>query len=458
MANVIYWGEGGQYGPFEVQEDGWPNAGQAMRYFREKRNMTAKAFGALYGKHLRINGKPICERWVLEMELENKVPTDITRRRLIARLLGIPPVLFGLATLEDALMQPQKTVNASPAVIRTSKLPKVSTDIDKYEKNVRVALQFHNTGNAHNLVRDINADLQALETLEGQTKGDLLYKVQELLVGNNFLASKIAVDQREYALAYRYANNAVRLAKKMEDNDLLAAARYKRGVIKLSWGQFGIIEQGHFQIDSDKVQDAIRDLQAILNKADEFPGSLHPQMQGYTLIQLSRALGVLKQGQRDPRLRNALTFIDQAADTMERGHIDDLYTRVMVTGTLSGLHLGSYLLHRANVFNTLGLAGKALNELNHLQQLTLRTYGQEETRNQAWIDIVRAESLTGLGEYAEATNKARGALIACHNIHSFQNVATVVDIHSRLAASSYGASTDVKELGDMLEEWYGMSV
>ena len=54
-------------------------------------------------KEVRENGKPICERWILEMELENKVPTDITRRRAIARLLSIPFALFGLASLEDIL-------------------------------------------------------------------------------------------------------------------------------------------------------------------------------------------------------------------------------------------------------------------------------------------------------------------------------------------------------------------
>ncbi|MBV9020089.1 MAG: hypothetical protein JOZ71_05185, partial [Ktedonobacteraceae bacterium] len=75
---TIYWGEGGQYGPFAVQQDGewagWPNAGQVMRYFRKKAKLSAKAFGVLYGRAVNADGSPICERWVLDMELENKVP------------------------------------------------------------------------------------------------------------------------------------------------------------------------------------------------------------------------------------------------------------------------------------------------------------------------------------------------------------------------------------------------
>ena len=66
MVNAIYWGEGGQYGPFDIQKDGWPNAGQVVRYFRKKMNLTAKMFGILYGKQVSKTGQPICERWILE--------------------------------------------------------------------------------------------------------------------------------------------------------------------------------------------------------------------------------------------------------------------------------------------------------------------------------------------------------------------------------------------------------
>ena len=110
MLHLTYWGAGGQFGPFVAQEDGWPNAGQVMRYFREKSDLTAKTFGKLYGKKIREDGKPICERWILEMELENKVPIDITRRRVIAQLLQIPPALFGLASYLRKSFLPQKTL------------------------------------------------------------------------------------------------------------------------------------------------------------------------------------------------------------------------------------------------------------------------------------------------------------------------------------------------------------
>jgi hypothetical protein len=66
-----------------------------------------------------------------------------------------------------------------------------------------------------------------------------------------------------------------------------------------------------------------------------------------------------------------------------------------------------------------------------------------------------AEALFGLKEYNEATIKAKEALIACYHIRSTQNAMMITDIYSRIAASSHNQSTGVKELGDMLYEWYG---
>jgi hypothetical protein len=77
-----------------------------MRYFRKRvrPKLSAKAFGELYGKEINADGSAVGERWILDMELNNKVPVDMNKRRTIARLLGILPMLFGLATLEDIVL------------------------------------------------------------------------------------------------------------------------------------------------------------------------------------------------------------------------------------------------------------------------------------------------------------------------------------------------------------------
>lgn len=455
MPEVVFWGENGRYGPFDTQEDGWPNAGQVMHYFREKQGITAKAFGKLYGQEVRENGKPICERWILEMELENKVPTDITRRRVIARLLNIPLALFGLASLEHVSVRTVTEHSLSPTIIQQTPLHKVSTDVARYEKNIRVALHLHRTSNAQNILQDINADIRELEQLEDRAKGDLLYRVRELLVGNELLATKIVKDQKHYALAYTYANSAVQVARSLEDSELLATTKYTRGCTKLEWGLFGMMKLGGFQIDKQKIGDAIRDFQDILQTQSTRQDAIHPQLYGSTLLQLSRAQSILMQDTPGALRMNILSLTDQAAEMVGRHSIDDPYTRLLVTGTLPGLHLGGYHLIKAGILNTIGLPGKAISELHQLKQLTEQTYGQDETRSQAWSDIVMAEALTGLEEYTEAIDKAKQALIACHHINSMQNVMMITDIQRRVASSRYGTTRDVEELGNMLKEWYG---
>ncbi len=466
MSGALYWGVGGQYGPYTAQEDGWPNAGEVMRDYREKLRLKAEEFALLYSEELTKLGKQnkkgkqgqrgkVTGNWILNMEKQNIVPTDMERRRVIAKLLNIPPILFGLASLEEVTLNLQKGMPAQPSALNKSTLQKVWTDIPAYQKNIRVAFRLHNTSQAHNLIHDINADIRDLESLEKQARGDFLYQIRELLVSNNVLASKIVRDRRQYASSYACANNAVYKARQMEDSELLAMTMFTRGSVKLAWGQFGNIDQGRFQVDKGKIDYAIRDFQTILKQAHDQPTSLHPQLQGFTMLQLSCAQSLLKQSQHDPLITNTLTLVDLVADMIECEDIDDLYTRTMVTGALSGLHLGGYLLHRANIFNLLGLPGKALKELHQLKQLAERTYGYDETRNQAWINIVKAETMMGLDEYSEATYTAKNALVACHTIHSTQNVAMIVDLHERLTRSSYGTSEDVKELGDMLKLWYG---
>src|SRR5258707_4451180 len=213
-----YWGEHGQYGPFDIQQTGewagWPDFGQVMRYFRKRvrPKLSAKAFGVLYGAEINADGSAIGERWVLDMELDNKVPVDINKRKTIARLLGIPPMLFGLAALEDITLEPHSPV---PAAVGHTKLARVAADTTRYQSNVRVIWQLHDTGNAQGALSQLEADIRDLAGFEQQTEGDLRYHIQEMLVGYYLLATHIVRDQRQFGRSYFYSNEAVRVAKSM---------------------------------------------------------------------------------------------------------------------------------------------------------------------------------------------------------------------------------------------------
>ncbi len=451
----LYWGEGGEYGPFNVQKEGewggWPDFGQVMRYFRKKAKLSANTFSELYGKEVEEDGSGVSERWILRMELENKVPLDISKRKTIARLLNIPPMLFGLAVLDDVILVPQ---SQEKRAVGQTRLQRVSVDTTKYNNNVRTIWQMHDTGNAQGKLGQLEADIRDLEGFERQTKGDLRYHIQEILLGDQILTTHIIRDKRQFNLSYMHANEAVRVAKSMSDSDFIATALFMRGWTRLEWGLFGTMKEGAFQAQQDKISAAIRDFEEALQV---FPGqdgkeSMHPQLLGTLTVYLSRAQAALasSRGERIPT--SVLIALDNVADTVGRQNIEDLYIRALLTGTRKSWHQAGYLNTRATVFNTAVLPGQALKELNALESLIEKTYRKDETRQFVWLDILRANIYIGLGELGAATDHAKRALLASQDINSVTNTAIITDIYGRLLKSSHKASSDVQELGEILKK------
>ena len=454
-STASYWGEGGTYGPFDVQAEGewagWPHAGQVTRYFRKRAKLSARAFGELYGREVNEDQSPVSERWILEMELENKVPVDINKRKTIARLLKIPPILFGLATLEEVTLEPR------PHLLQTQaqhvRIQKVSVDTTTYQNNVRTIWQLHDTGNAQQKLPLLTSDIQDLENFEQQTQGDLRYHVQETLLGYQMLSTHIVRDQRQFESAHAHANEAVRVAKNMNDSDLLATALFMRGWTYLEWGLFGVMKQGVFQVQQNKVSAAIRDFEAAKHVFPAQDGNehMHPQLLGALSVYLSRAQAALATSRNEPIPPQLLIRLDDVAETVGRQNVDDLYMRALLTGTRKSWHQAGYLNTRATVFNTAGLPGQALKELNTLENLIAKTYKKDETRQFVWLDILKSNIYIGLGEFAMATMHARQALLASQDINSITNIAIITDIYGRLLRTSHKTSSDVKEIGDLLQ-------
>lgn len=463
MSVGLYWGEGGQFGPFEEQNDGWPNAGQVMRRFREKLGINAAEFARLYSEELEKQGLhkkgkqgkggKVTATWILNMEKQNSVPNDITRRRIICQILKIPPALFGLAELAH-IDRPPGTQIQGPSMAEVKLSQRPSRDVSVFQRNISLILQLHKANNAHDFVEDIQADLRILSALETEAQGDFLYQIREFLIGNYVLASRIARDQRQYKQAYIYANNAVRVAKIIDDTDLLASSRHTRGLVLLAWGQSGYLYRGQLQDDRGKIQRAVSEFQSILAEELKCPGRLHPQLVGQTMIQQARALATLAQNDSVVLTTNALLLLDQAAETIDSNHVDDPYTRMLLTGS-DFLSKRGYRQHRANVLNTLGLYGRALSELQLQKGMTVN---ETNPRNQVWFRLVESKAFFGLEEYTEATKTLKEALILCHSIQSTQNLISVVNKCSQLLKSPYGSSSDVGEIVDMLHEWYGISL
>jgi tetratricopeptide (TPR) repeat protein len=452
----IYWGDGGEYGPFKEQQTGewagWPDFGEVMRYFRKKAKLEPMEFAAIYGRETKPNGAPITGRQVSRMELENEVPTDMNRRKLIARLLNIPPMLFGLAVLEDVRLQPHTQVVGASLATGNTTLPKVTADTTKYQRNIRTFLTLHYTSQVQSALDQINADIRDLESLVSQTRGDLLYHIREILFSYHLLAAKVVVDQRNFSLSHYYANHAVRVAKATDDIDLIATALYTRGRTYIAWGRCGKLERGVFQVQVDKINKAIRDFEDAKKASENTDRSLHPQLVGLIDMYLSRAYAIrnLSLGQEAPAL--VITLLDNAEEKADKESIEDPYERHLVTGSLKGFIKGEYHNNRAMSLATIGMSGAALKEIETLEGLHQGGIGKQFTRSQIWLDIVAADAYIGLEQFEEATKRAKRALVGCRDINSVDNLVCLVDIHGRLLRSSYKTEPDVSELGDMVRE------
>jgi hypothetical protein len=455
MSEPIYWGEGGQYGPFTAQQDGWPNAGEVVRHYRKQANLRAEEVAQRY---TQATGKSVAATWILDMESKNKVPSDITRRRALADILAIPPVLLGLASREQVVLHPTGQAQRTRAVSTVLKSAAASADFDvtRYEKNIRLLWQLHYTSSAHNTLEDVISAIRALEGLRQQASGSLLKRIEFLLYSHYRLAAVVYRDQGQFSKGYAYASDAVSVAKELEvkglkKEDVLAVALYSRGYGSLEWGVLGEkTPLGVVTIDYTKVLSAIRDFEDALNCASR------PQLQGLIKGQLSRAQAFFAiQGGKVlyPTLVTLATSHIKTAQEMVGDNQDDPYLQILLDGTIGGLSEGRYLLDTAVTYNLVGLSGQAEEIIDDELE---RALPRSRTRQNAWMQIVRADIALKQRDFFTATSMATSAFLACRDIHCVKNLAIINDIHSQLLKVN-SAKVDeqgVYDLGVMLTGYY----
>jgi ribosome-binding protein aMBF1 (putative translation factor) len=86
MEEKFYWKDkqDNVYGPFRMDDEGNPHAGDVVQHYRLLKHMSTATLGKELGKSAR---------WVQLMEKENMVPELISRRKALIRTLGIPSLL-----------------------------------------------------------------------------------------------------------------------------------------------------------------------------------------------------------------------------------------------------------------------------------------------------------------------------------------------------------------------------
>ena len=438
MTAMIFWGEKGEYGPFSVQKDGWPNAGEVIRHYRKKLQMSAEELARRYGEAIE---EQVTARWILKMEQQNKIPTDLTRRRVLMKILDIPPILLGLSSLAQVIYTPtiETKIHTAPTTLKH-----VSTlEIAKYEQHTRAYWLLSYTGEES--LEELIASIRELEQFERQSGGALQRYVRTVLNSHYQLASDITRHRGNFMVAWTYANKAVRVTKLLGLNDFFAAALYRRGYTNLEWGVFGDeVRRGIMNSEPDrkKIETALVDFEEALLHA-------RPQLKGAIWLELSRVEGILR------NTPMTLSLLSQAEDMVGSGSkVADPIEQILLEGALNGLNEGMYLLGKAASLIVVGRTTSALELLDDLDELKNgQGIARNQTRRLAYADTLRAEAALGARDYFTAATRAISALQTFLDIHTIERIAMINTIHRRLAEKC-GNHPEVRVLGKMLADYY----
>ena len=430
MPTKYMWGEDGQYGPFSAGEDGYPSCGEVVRFYRVLKGYRAIKFAELYGRAL--GEKPKTRIWVLTMERTNDVPTDITRRRAIADVLGIPYVLLGIS--ENLPKIPLgDTLGDTPAVM--PRIPKRETLINEvlteHEQSLASYVDgyFHRHGQA--ALGEVTRAAEQISPLLSVAREQTQERGVILISRYHQFGANVAKQQQDYVTAILHGNQAVvhaQEAHKIKPNsDLLAIAFYRRALPSF--------EQEITRIDQESnYADAISFIDTALFHAQSSTASMNGS--------ISLEWGVM----------HAYTATSEKERTAARKRLIDSYDPMSQrsgddnTNFLKG-YLSWYHLRYAEALIVLGDYADAIGQLDLAEEFTPLNF----PRRFAYIDALRAKAYVGLREYGEAIVRVRDALTESRMVKSEFNIARIAKVYRQLK-EGYKHSSDVTELGRELTQ------
>jgi tetratricopeptide (TPR) repeat protein len=427
MSIQYMWGDQQQYGPFSAGEDGYPCCGEVVRHYRVLRGYKATQFAEVYGRALGEKAKT--RIWVLTMERTNNVPTDITRRRAIADILGIPYVLLGIS--ETLAKTPLTTdVPAPEKATETPRVPKRETLIAAILTEHEQALTSYFNGYYHRhgqaALTEVTGAVEQVSIWLPTTREHIIRRGTTLISRYHRFSAKIAREQQHYDLAIMHADKGIGHAEAVHkikpNSDLMAIAFSGRGLTSF--------EQEITRIDQlSNYHKAVPYIDAALSHVQ----SATPYMNDFISLEWG--------------LIHAYTARSQVEKTAARRRLIDAYNPASEYREEYDIHsvkynLSWYHLTYAEALIALGDYTEAIGELDVAEEMTPLTF----PRRFAFIDALRAMASLGLGEFEEAVSYARDALIESKAVKSEYNTARIAKVYRQLR-KVYKHSGDLTELG-----------
>lgn len=384
----MYWvdNNGASYGPFDTQEDGYPNAGQVLRYFRKLRHVSAKELAEQLGD--------VSTRWIYIMEKENKVYESINRRSALAFILGIPPILLGLGDIKE--LETQSGIRQE-----TTK----ELDITALDNRLDFIYEAFNAGIDSRYLRpQLNSAIYALSTSREKDALTLLSKYYRSY-------SRIERDMQNMELAKDYIKKAEAVSSELNDIDLFSISMHSHGWI--------LEEDG----------DILKSIPYIRKGHDMVKNDITP-LAGCSYIDLAIILSTVTQDRKDRDLVESL--LDRA---------EEIATEVPSTREKDGM-LTMEVVHtnRAKAYLNMRMLDKA----EYAIEKSESCLAPNQTRRSIRLDIIQAKYSFLSGDIMIALNSLENAYKAAKYIKSYYNISTIRQLAHDIRNSRYISMREVK--------------
>ncbi|QBD78742.1 hypothetical protein EPA93_23255 [Ktedonosporobacter rubrisoli] len=422
-----YWlVNGTKYGPFSMNEAGYPNEGEVVRHFRVAvKKMRAKKLGELYGAALHEKSKS--REAILHMEKNNTIPTDITRRRVLAGILGIPYALLGLHESLEKLPLTQALDHTPKPVNRNSKQQSLDHySIEEHQQALKLYFDgyYHRHGQA--ALDDVAYTTQNLAALLANTNANNREPGLALLSRYHQFGTNAAREQQNYEHALLHADKAIQYARSQAkpDADLLVISYYRRGIT--------FFEQGitHEAAQWGAIQKAQPDIDIALSYAQ----TATPLMKGFIALEWGLVQAHTATTATDKSL--VMKRLDQSYNNLSVSQLEDDPNFVRFSP-------GWYYLTRAEALIAMGMFSESLGELEIAEEVTPINL----PRRFAYLDALRARAYLGMNDLDEAVTYVKSAFNASQAVKSEYNLARLANIQQDLEKSKHGRDREIKQFG-----------
>ncbi len=401
---------------FEIGNDEYPVPGKIVKYYRESMTYIDHT-----GREKHWTQKDLAEKLGISeimvnlMEKHNQGLDSIERRRVLASILRIPPVLLGLGSLDQIV----ELATGRHAPIQPQAEGIITLDtIHAYKSTYDVYKKMYTDGLSYMIIHKLEQYTEQLEKIAKNSRSDLKEAFLRTLWKYEILCAKIcSADISNWSKTFEHIDNAKDIATYLDDNDLQAASLCYSATFHFRQRRVGLAKMD-------------------IDGAATYAKGAGSQTRG---LIYSKSACIYADYDMSS---SSMLIVQNMLDRAEK-HTD-------TKGEISTMSFGKndFFLDKAYVLNTLNRHSKALEYLDDAERY-VQTTGK---RHLVFLDIKRAECYIEQKkpEYEQAIWMLLNAIETSKEIKVARNIEQVKKLYDKLTNSSYKNAPDVIELQQTL--------